>query len=242
MKTPHVSRQPKHVTPSATPAVRRSRSCPAWFRPRGRSRCGAIGSIEQWLGTCRGLRRGCVACAGGRRTPRHFAQACGAVRVPRAGAARQPGLPDLRSGSCGGWAERDGDTQHDLRRYRRVRCDLLLPGPAAPIRDAAVSIPASPTGITLDDAFSSPVRLKICGYLAGCDEADFQAVMAYCELTAPSLSKNITALNDKGYLDIRKVASGRYTKTRLSITGTGRAALRSHVRSLQMIADAASAR
>ena len=104
-----------------------------------------------------------------------------------------------------------------------------------------MSIPASPTGITLDEAFSSSVRLKICGYLAGCDEADFQAVMAYCELTAPSLSKNITALNAKGYLDIRKVASGRYTKTRLSITGTGRAALRSHVRSLQMIADAASA-
>ena len=105
-----------------------------------------------------------------------------------------------------------------------------------------MSIPESPTRITLDDAFSQPVRLKICGYLAGCEEADFQAVMAYCEITAPSLSKNITALNAKGYLDIRKVASGRYTKTRLAITDAGRAALSSHVASLQMIANAAGAR
>ena len=103
-----------------------------------------------------------------------------------------------------------------------------------------MSIPVSPTSISLDDAFSSPGRLKICGYLAGCDEADFQAVMAYCELTAPSLSKNITALNAKGYLDIRKVASGRYTKTRLSLTDTGRAALSGHVAFLQKIADAAT--
>lgn len=100
----------------------------------------------------------------------------------------------------------------------------------------------SPTNISLDDAFSSPVRLKLCGYLAGCEEADFQAVMAYCEMTAPSLSKNITALNAKGYLDIRKVASGRYTKTRLSLTDTGRTALRSHVASLQKIAFAVSAK
>lgn len=105
-----------------------------------------------------------------------------------------------------------------------------------------MSIPAGPAGIVLDDAFSAPVRLKICGYLAGCDEADFQAVMAYCAITAPNLSKNITALDAKGYLDIRKVASGRYTKTRLSITDTGRAALRTHVASLQMIASAADAR
>lgn len=101
--------------------------------------------------------------------------------------------------------------------------------------------PGSPSPISLDDAFSSPVRLKLSGYLAGCAEADFQAVMAYCEMTAPSLSKSITVLEAKGYVTIRKVASGRYTKTRLSITDAGRAALGAHVASLQRIADAASA-
>ena len=101
--------------------------------------------------------------------------------------------------------------------------------------------PVSPaTTAVLDDAFSSLARLRIGGYLAGCEEADFQAVMAYCEITAPSLSKNITALNAKGYLDIRKVASGRYTKTRLSLTDLGRTALSSHVAFLQKIADAAN--
>lgn len=101
--------------------------------------------------------------------------------------------------------------------------------------------PVSPIGASLDDAFSSLPRLKICGYLAGCHEADFQAVSAYCELTAPSLSKNITALNAKGYLNIRKVASGRYTKTRLSLTDSGRTALSSHVAFLQSVANAANA-
>lgn len=98
----------------------------------------------------------------------------------------------------------------------------------------------SPATVLLDDAFSSLARLRIGGYLAGCEEADFQAVMTYCELTAPSLSKNITVLNAKGYLDIRKVASGRYTKTRLSLTDMGRTALSSHVAALQNIAEAAN--
>lgn len=96
------------------------------------------------------------------------------------------------------------------------------------------------TTVVLDDAFSSLARLRIGGYLAGCEEADFQAVMAYCEITAPSLSKNITALNAKDYLDIRKVASGRYTKTRLSLTDLGRTALSGHVAFLQNIAAAAN--
>ncbi len=92
----------------------------------------------------------------------------------------------------------------------------------------------------LDACLSSAVRLRVCGYLAGCEEADFQAVQAYCDLTAPTLSKQVTTLLEHGYVTIRKVAAGRYTKTRLGLSGEGRAALGAHVAALRRIADQAS--
>jgi DNA-binding MarR family transcriptional regulator len=93
----------------------------------------------------------------------------------------------------------------------------------------------------LDDTFSSAVRLRICAYLSGCEEADFKAVQQFCDLTQPNLSKNLTALADRDYVHIRKVASGRYTKTRLRLTTRGHAALQSHVAALQDIVTTARA-
>ena len=87
----------------------------------------------------------------------------------------------------------------------------------------------------LDDTFSSAVRLRICAYLSGCEEADFKAVQEFCGLTQPNLSKNLTVLAERNYVEIRKVASGRYTKTRLRLTATGQDALQSHVAALQDI-------
>lgn len=93
----------------------------------------------------------------------------------------------------------------------------------------------------LDDVFSSTVRLRICAYLSGCEEADFKAVQEYCGLTQPTLSKNVTVLADQGYVAVGKVASGRYTTTRLRLTGDGRAALDGHVAALQAIVGQAKA-
>jgi DNA-binding MarR family transcriptional regulator len=73
------------------------------------------------------------------------------------------------------------------------------------------------------------------------DFADFKAVAAYCRLTSPNLSKQITTLSEAGLLAITKVATGRYTPTRLRLTDTGRAALDSQLSALQEIASAARA-
>ena len=94
----------------------------------------------------------------------------------------------------------------------------------------------------LDDTFTSAVRLRICAYLSGCEEADFSAVQDYCGLSQPNLSKNLTALAQRGYVDIRKTSSGRYPKTRLHLTDTGQSALDAHVNALQDIVTAAKAR
>lgn len=93
----------------------------------------------------------------------------------------------------------------------------------------------------LDEVLVSAARLRICAYLSGCAEAEFKAVADYCGMSAPTLSKQLTALAAPGYVDIRKVASGRYTKTRLCLTATGQGVLQSHVAALQDIVATARA-
>lgn len=66
--------------------------------------------------------------------------------------------------------------------------------------------------MTLNDVLLAPVKLRICAYLSGCEEADYQAVQEYCGLTSSNLSKQITALDSHGYVSISKIAAGRYTK------------------------------
>ena len=96
--------------------------------------------------------------------------------------------------------------------------------------------------MTLDDTLLAPMKLRICAYLSGCEEADYQAVREYCGLTASNLSKQMTALERRGYIAISKVASRRYTTTRLRLTDIGRAALTDHLAALQGLARDASAR
>lgn len=93
----------------------------------------------------------------------------------------------------------------------------------------------------LDDLLLSPVRLRICAYLSGCEEADFQRVQQYCGLTASNLSKQLTALDSGGHVAISKVPNGRYTTTRLRLTDAGTAALTEHLAALRELAEEASA-
>lgn len=93
----------------------------------------------------------------------------------------------------------------------------------------------------LDDLLLSPIRLRICAYLSGCDEADYKPVQEYCGLTASNLSKQLTALDSCGYVSISKIADGRYTRTRLRLTEAGRAALAAHLGALRELAEEASA-
>lgn len=92
----------------------------------------------------------------------------------------------------------------------------------------------------LDDLLLSPVRLRICAYLSGCEEADHQPVQQYCGLTAANLSKQLSALEAGGYVAVGKVLDGRYTRTRLRLTEDGRAALAAHLKALRDLADNAS--
>jgi DNA-binding MarR family transcriptional regulator len=91
----------------------------------------------------------------------------------------------------------------------------------------------------LDDAFRTTTRLRIAAFLSGCDEAEFRAVQDYAELTQSNLSKNVAALEEIGYVEVRKGYVGKFPRTWLALTPVGAKALAGHLAALQRIADSA---
>ncbi|MFJ8871365.1 transcriptional regulator [Streptomyces sp. NPDC102473] len=92
----------------------------------------------------------------------------------------------------------------------------------------------------MDDAFRTANRLRMSAFLSGCDEAEFRAVQEYCNLSASNLSKNVAALEELGYLAVRKGHVGKVPRTWLALTEQGRKALADHLAALQEIAATAA--
>ncbi|MFJ3221602.1 transcriptional regulator [Kitasatospora sp. NPDC086801] len=92
----------------------------------------------------------------------------------------------------------------------------------------------------LDDAFRTANRLRMSAFLSGCDEAEFRAVQDYCSLSPSNLSKNVAALEELGYLSVRKGHVGKISRTWLSLTDQGRLALAGHLAALRHIAETAA--
>ncbi|MFQ6398237.1 transcriptional regulator [Nocardia sp. KC 131] len=91
----------------------------------------------------------------------------------------------------------------------------------------------------LDPAFRSASRIRVAAYLSGCDEAEFQAVQTYCELTPSNLSKLVSAMEEIGYVSARKGYVGKTPRTWLALTALGRSALAAHLNTLKKIAESA---
>lgn len=92
----------------------------------------------------------------------------------------------------------------------------------------------------LDELFHGTTRLRIAAFLSGSDEAEFRAVQEYCELSKSALSKNASVLEEAGYVAVRKGYVGKWPRTWLSLTESGRRALAGHLDALRRIADTAS--
>lgn len=84
----------------------------------------------------------------------------------------------------------------------------------------------------LDEYLNSPVRLSIVAALARVDDAEFAAVRDAIDVNDSVLSKQVTALESAGYVEARKGYVGKRPRTWLSLTQTGRAALRAHLAAL----------
>jgi DNA-binding MarR family transcriptional regulator len=83
-----------------------------------------------------------------------------------------------------------------------------------------------------DEAFGTLPKLKLAAFLTGCGEADFATVSETCQIAAPTLSKAAVALEETGYVRIRKGHIGRRPRTWLSLTVKGRRAFECHLAAL----------
>lgn len=88
----------------------------------------------------------------------------------------------------------------------------------------------------LDLVVHPPTRLAICALLAGADWVEFSTVRDSVAVSDSVLSKHSRALEDAGYLEVRKGAVGRRPRTWFRLTARGHDAFAGHLAALQQLA------
>ena len=88
----------------------------------------------------------------------------------------------------------------------------------------------------LNDLFASPIRLKICGYLAPLAEIEFMLLRDQLAVSDSVLSKHVKQLTDAGYTSLRRGSWQGRKRTWVRLTSEGREALGRHIDALKQIA------
>lgn len=89
----------------------------------------------------------------------------------------------------------------------------------------------------LDDTVHQRVRLGILSVLDAAGEAEFTYLRQVLELSDGNLNRHLAVLGEAGYVEPRRVASPRRARTWVSITASGRRALRDELDELRRIID-----
>jgi DNA-binding MarR family transcriptional regulator len=90
----------------------------------------------------------------------------------------------------------------------------------------------------LDPVIHPITRLSICGLLAsGADWVEFAALRDTLGISDSVLSKQTRALEDAGYVEVRKGAVGRRPRTWFRLTPNGRETFQAHIAWLQRAAQ-----
>ena len=84
-----------------------------------------------------------------------------------------------------------------------------------------------------DELIHAPTRLSLVSLLAATEWADFKFLRDSAGLSDSALSKQLTTLEDAGYIEIRKGFVGKWPRTSARLTSVGRAAFDQHVAALQ---------
>jgi DNA-binding transcriptional ArsR family regulator len=88
-----------------------------------------------------------------------------------------------------------------------------------------------------DPLLIDPTRLSIVSLLAGLEWAEFAWVRESVGLSASALSKQVTTLSERGYVEIKKGYVGKRPRTWLNLSAAGHAAVDNHVAALQRIVE-----
>ena len=92
-----------------------------------------------------------------------------------------------------------------------------------------------PAEARFDDLIHAPTRLSIVSLLAATEWADFKYLRDAAGLSDSALSKQLTTLEEAGYVDIRKGFVGKRPRTSVRLSAAGRRAFAEHVAALQEI-------
>lgn len=87
----------------------------------------------------------------------------------------------------------------------------------------------------IDDLIHSPVRLSVMSALRAADQVHFALLRDTLEVSDSLLSKHVAALEDAGYVEVRKGYAGRRPRTWYSLTDRGRHAFDEYVATLREI-------
>jgi DNA-binding transcriptional ArsR family regulator len=86
-----------------------------------------------------------------------------------------------------------------------------------------------------DELIHAPTRLSIVSLLAAADWAEFRFVRDSLGVSDSALSKQLSILEDAGYVQIRKSFVGKRPRTSARLTSAGRGAFEQHVAALREI-------
>jgi DNA-binding transcriptional ArsR family regulator len=86
-----------------------------------------------------------------------------------------------------------------------------------------------------DELIHAPTRLAIVSLLAASEWAEFKFIRDTVGLSDSALSKQLTILEEAGYIEIRKGFVGKRPRTSARLTRNGRAAFELHIAALQEI-------
>jgi DNA-binding transcriptional ArsR family regulator len=84
-----------------------------------------------------------------------------------------------------------------------------------------------------DELIHAPTRLSIVSLLAASEWAEFQFIRDSVGLSDSALSKQLTTLEQAGYVEIGRGFVGKRPRTSARLTTVGRAAFEQHVAALQ---------
>jgi DNA-binding MarR family transcriptional regulator len=86
-----------------------------------------------------------------------------------------------------------------------------------------------------DELIHPSTRLSIVALLASADWIDFAFVRDRLGLSDSALSKQLTTLEEAGYIVIERPVSNRRRRVRARLSDTGRAAFEGHVAALRAV-------
>ncbi|MFI8664759.1 winged helix-turn-helix domain-containing protein [Rhodococcus qingshengii] len=89
----------------------------------------------------------------------------------------------------------------------------------------------------LNELIHSPVRFSIMAALAGAESVDFKNLRDTIQVSDSVLSKQLSALEKAGYVQIKKSFAGKMPRTSANLTSEGRKAWTGHLQILREIAN-----